>query len=104
MFLAVCLVRAIASGTSWQGLDSTALITYEDRSFSAVYGSTLSIARSRGADVRTCGVCREGILDNCGVGLEGLRPLPRGQTEKCAILTGNLLPVEKKINSSFSIY
>ena len=75
-------------GTSWQGLNASALVMYETRSFSVVHGSTLNMPKTDRHRVQTTTLCRAGILDNCALGLHKLHPMPRTTREKCAILTG----------------
>ena len=79
---------AATGGTSWQGLNASALITHGARTFAVVHGSTLNIPRNDKKRVQNVGLCRTGILDNCALGLSKLRPAPRSSTEKCAVLTG----------------
>ena len=92
LLLAIASVANVAAGTSggtsWQGLNASALITYGARTFTVVHDSTLNIPRDEKKQVQSVGLCRTGILDNCALGLNKLRPTPRGGTEKCAVLTG----------------
>jgi len=87
--IALSLLVAFAEGgTSWQGLSSTAIVFVNNRRIPVVHGSTVVLSKQQGKRVQDIGLCKTGVLDNCGVGLENLAPVPRGGIEKCTVLTG----------------
>lgn len=87
-FVVFATLFSAGAGTSWQGLSSSAIVFVNSRRIPVVHDSTIVLSKQHGQRVQEIGVCKTGVLENCGVGLEKLKPVPRRGVEKCAVLTG----------------